>query len=106
MARYQPFPRFVLRSPSLPFAVLTAGDDAATRRAALRQLVEQPAVREALFVASPELHGQIAGWLNEPETPSGVAVERALVRYVSRMAARSTPFGLFAAVSVGAVGAA
>jgi thiopeptide-type bacteriocin biosynthesis protein len=104
MARYQVLPRFVLRSPTLPFEVLTEGGDPATRRAALRRLVEDPVVREALFVASPELHAQIAAWLGDPETPSGVAVERALVRYVSRMASRATPFGLFAAVSVGAVG--
>ena len=104
MARYQPLPRFVLRSPTLPFAVLAAEGDTATRRAALRLLVEDPVVREALFVASPELHAQIAAWLADPETASGVAVERALVRYVSRMAGRATPFGLFAAVSVGAIG--
>lgn len=101
--------RFVLRTPMLPFDVLTGWaelPDAAARRAALRALVNDPAIREALYVASPELEAQIPAWEREPETPSGVAVERGLVRYISRMASRSTPFGLFAAVSVGAVGGA
>ena len=99
--RYRPLSRFVLRTPVLPFDVLATWDGS---RARLRELVEQPAIREALYVASPELDAQIAGWLREPDSPAGVAVERALVRYLSRMASRSTPFGLFAAVSVGTVG--
>ncbi|MCW5808572.1 MAG: lantibiotic dehydratase [Deltaproteobacteria bacterium] len=92
--------RFVLRTPVLPFDVLHSwtGD-----RAMLRGLVDDPAVREALYVASPELDAQIAAWQKEPDSPAGVAVERSLVRYLSRMASRSTPFGLFAAVSVGTV---
>jgi thiopeptide-type bacteriocin biosynthesis protein len=104
---YRSMPRFVLRTPTLPFDVLAAWgscSDADARRDALRRLVDDPAVREALYLASPELDGQIAAWQREPETQSGVAVERALVRYISRMASRSTPFGLFASVSVGAIG--
>jgi thiopeptide-type bacteriocin biosynthesis protein len=96
---YRPLSRFVLRTPVLPFDVLASWDGS---RAALRALVENPVIREALYVASPELEGQIAGWLAAPEEND--AVERALVRYISRMASRSTPFGLFASVSVGAIG--
>ena len=101
MKTYQPLSRFVLRTPTLPFDVLAGwqGD-----RETLRALVENPAIREALYVASPELEGQIAAWIAEPETQAGVGVERALVRYISRMASRSTPFGLFASVAVGKVG--
>src|SRR5687767_7518849 len=100
MSTYRALSRFVLRTPVLPFDVLANWDGG---RDTLRALVEHPAIREALYVASPELDGQIAAWLREPELH--VAVERALVRYISRMASRSTPFGLFAAVSVGTVGA-
>ena len=96
---YRPLSRFVLRTPVLPFDVLAGWDG---NRETLRVLVQDPAVREALYVASPELEGQIAAWLENPEL--NVAVERALVRYISRMASRSTPFGLFASVAVGKVG--
>ncbi len=85
---HRPARRFVLRAPILPFATL-AGID----RARLRALVEQPAVAEAIALAAPDLaHAK------------GDGVERALLRYVSRMAGRATPFGLFSGVAVGAFG--
>jgi thiopeptide-type bacteriocin biosynthesis protein len=105
---YRALPQFVLRTPTLPFDVLerwSAQPDLASRRDALRTWLEEPAVREAVFVASPDLERQIPIWQREPDSPSGVAVERALVRYVSRMASRCTPFGLFASVAIAPVGA-
>ncbi len=105
-SRLRPLSRFVLRSPTLPFDVLARWaslSSVAERRQALADVVGDPMVREALYLASPDLDAQIAAWQREPETPGGVAVERALVRYISRMASRSTPFGLFASVAVGRV---
>ena len=103
---------FCLRTPLLPFDELTAwsaGLDAATDvaglRARLRAIVERPAVREAIFIASPSLAGEIDIWLREPTSERGEKVERGLVRYVSRMCGRATPFGQFAGCSVGTVGA-
>ncbi len=101
-APHRPLSRFILRTPALPFETLSAWSGG---RVALARLVDDPAIREALYLASPELDAQIAAWQREPESQAGIAVERALVRYISRMAARSTPFGLFAAVSVGTAGA-
>ena len=101
---YRALPQLIVRTPTLPFDVLATWADQPDRRAVLRALVGDPVIREALYVASPELDAQIATWLREPESQAGVAVERALVRYISRMAGRSTPFGLFSAVSVGSVG--
>jgi thiopeptide-type bacteriocin biosynthesis protein len=105
---YRALPQFVLRTPTLPFDVLDRGSaqpDLASRRAALRTLLEDAAVHEAVFVASPDLERQIPIWQREPDSPNGVAVERALVRYVSRMASRCTPFGLFASVAIAPLGA-
>jgi lantibiotic biosynthesis protein len=105
---YRALPRFVLRTPTLPFDVLdrwSAQPDLASRRAVLRTLLEDAAVREAVFVASPDLERQIPIWQREPDSPDAVAVERALVRYVSRMASRCTPFGLFASVAIAPLGA-
>ena len=105
---HRALPQFVLRTPTLPFDVLdrwSAEPDLAARRALLRALVDDAAVREAVFVASPDLERQIPTWQREPDAPGSVAVERALVRYVSRMASRCTPFGLFAAVAIAPLGA-
>ncbi len=50
---FRPMPQFVLRTPTLAFDVLA--DWWQDPRATLRTLVDNPAVREALFIASPEL---------------------------------------------------
>jgi thiopeptide-type bacteriocin biosynthesis protein len=71
----------------------------------LRELAARPEVREAIQLASPSLDESLAMWLERPDADRGPKVVRALFRYVARMAARATPFGLFAGVSVGRVAA-
>jgi len=116
---------FVFRTPLLPFDELLAwseeleapgaSDDPArleqaleadrvSLRARLLGAVSRPEIREALFVASPDLDAAFDLWVREPESERGQRVERALIRYFVRMAARPTPFGLFAGVSVGMLG--
>lgn len=116
---------FAFRTPLLPFdTLLTWGeglsapavhnnpaaleqalaDDRARLRAYLRDQIARPEVHDALFVASPDLDASIEHWLHDPESERGQKVERALVRYVVRMAGRATPFGLFSGCSVGATG--
>jgi thiopeptide-type bacteriocin biosynthesis protein len=117
---------FVLRTPLLPLDELlvwgagletaSAAHDAAQLEAAcaadqarlrqrLRAVFARPEVREALFIASPDLEERLDLWMAQPEHPSGLKMERALVRYFARMAGRATPFGLFAGCSVGTLGA-
>ena len=113
---------FVLRTPLLPFDELlqwsdglsapgisadpdrlkdALNEDRARLRAGLYKSVTRPEVREALFVASPDLDRSIDVWRRKPDSARGRRVERALVRYFSRMVGRATPFGLFAGCSVG-----
>lgn len=124
---HRPTGGFVLRTPLLSrdelerwgngLAVPAAGDDAAAIEAAIEadravlrarlvELVARPEVREAIFVASPVLEASIDAWLASPTSEAGQKTERSLVRYVSRMAGRPTPFGLFAGNTVGALGQA
>ncbi len=119
---YRPDVFFAWRTPLLTLDELVTWADAApldgaplneavlaTKRTALRQrlqtLIDRPEIREALFLASPTLEGSLASWLEAPTTERGIKVERSLIRYFSRMSARSTPFGLFAGVSIGRLGA-
>ncbi len=96
--------RFILRTPLLPIDTLLSFDlDPGTFRLQLRGLLADPAVREAIFVASPSLEARIEEWERDPLGERGRGVELAVVRYVLRMASRATPFGLFAGCSVGAV---
>ena len=116
---------FVLRVPLLPLDILSGWAAApalqhsvspselqppliahvAHLRASYRALLANPIVREAIFVASPDLDGAIDTWLREPDLPRSRDVERALTRYLTRMASRPTPFGLFSSVAAGQAGA-
>ncbi|MCY1003614.1 lantibiotic dehydratase [Myxococcus sp. MISCRS1] len=73
-------------------------------RQRLRAHVEDPLVREALFIASPSLMDSLSTWLESPGSEAGQKVEHTLVRYLARMAGRATPFGLFAGHAVGDLG--
>lgn len=116
---------FALRTPLLPFddlrrwgegleapaAVdqpdLLAGAQQRDRlllRARLHAILARPEVREALFLGSPDLDEATEVWRRDPVHGRGPGIERALVRYVVRMASRPTPFGLFGGTSVGDVG--
>lgn len=113
---------FALRTPLLPFDTFQAWGQAAVApnadedqltqalrqdrvqlRAALASQLAQPAINEAIFVASPDLHSTLNRWLEAPDSEKGLRAERALVRYFARMSGRATPFGLFSGCSVGAV---
>lgn len=117
---------FVLRAPLLPLELidelgegLTApaaacGDDGALERALaadrvtvrqrLARLLDRPDVIEALFVASPSTVQSLEHWSAEPDSERGRKVERTVLKYITRMCTRPTPFGLFAACSLGRLG--
>ena len=78
--------------------------DRSRLRARLHAAMARPEVREALFVASPDLEAGFDLWSRDPESERGVGIEQALARYFLRMAGRATPFGLCASCSVGTVG--
>ncbi len=113
---------FVIRTAFLPFdAFLQWGDglqapaclddperlgqavlhDRNHLRERLKENAMRPEVREGLYLASPDLMEALERWLENPASKKGARVERALVRYFSRMCGRSTPFGMFAGYSVG-----
>jgi thiopeptide-type bacteriocin biosynthesis protein len=115
---------FAFRTPLLPFEELEAWSegleapstlenlerleqaleaDRARLRARLAELAARPEVLEAVFLASPSLYESLALWRTQPDSKKGQRAERALVRYIYRMAARATPFGLFSGCSVGRI---
>jgi len=106
--RYRPTGSIVLRTPLLPLSELLAlaGEQP---EAKLREIVSRPVVRDALFVASPELDGRVDAWLagddgerdGKRDGKRDAKLTRALLRYVARMCGRSSPFGLFAGCTTG-----
>ncbi|WP_344885599.1 lantibiotic dehydratase [Allokutzneria multivorans] len=115
MAGPQPLYRaagfFMVRTPTLPaseFLSITgvAPDDARRR---LRELAERPLVRQALHVASPSLTSGLAHLgahslgtqsLGTQSKKSARAYS-SLLRYLTRMSTRPTPYGLFSGIGVG-----
>ena len=121
---FKPSGFFVLRTPLLPFDELETWSEAlaappvladdgaletalAADRAVLRQRLRgawaRPEVREAIFLASPDLYETLERWADGDERDSAKAV-RSFVSYFARMAGRATPFGLFAGCTTGIVG--
>jgi len=66
--------------------------------------VQLPLVREAIFLASPNLVEHLDAWRSMAAGQNARRIELTLARYASRMCARPTPFGLFAACTVGQIG--
>jgi len=114
---------FVMRTPLLPHDSLVAlsdgleagrvtdparlaealAADRARLRQRLRDAIARPAIREAVFLASPSLDASLAIWERDPESRYGQKIERALWCYMARMAGRPTPAGLLAGWSTGAI---
>jgi thiopeptide-type bacteriocin biosynthesis protein len=93
----------VLRTPLLPATTLVEWANAPDPRVYVANLLSQPAIEEAIFVASPSLHASLATWRENPGSAAGRRAEHSLAKYVARMAVRATPFGLFSGVSVGSL---
>jgi thiopeptide-type bacteriocin biosynthesis protein len=118
--RFAPSGFFVLRAPLLPFDELLAwGEgleaplapenmgaidrDRQRLRERLAAVFSRPAMREALFIAAPDLEELLDLWLRDPQHKRVERVESALTRYFQRMAGRATPFGLFAGCALGRI---
>lgn len=121
---------FVLRTPLLPIEELLAWSsdltarelwqggadgsvvekawlaDVEVLRVRLRAVMNRPEPMHALFIASPSLVEAIDGRKHEPWGKRGLQAERAIVRYVTRMCTRATPFGLFSGCSLGLIDSA
>lgn len=114
---------FIIRTPYLPIEDLLAlsheleaaggcADGLAAdrdRRRVTDRLVEisrRPDVREALRLASPTLDHKLETWQDDPVGHAADKVTRSVLRYVTRMTSRATPFGLFAGWSMGTTGGA
>lgn len=114
---FEPEDFFVLRSPLLPFeeydrwmkaASTSSGDQQTALEHHLLGLARRPEIAEALFVASPSLSEGLEKLGDAADAnlsaKKTARLRDSLTRYLSRMMTRSTPFGLFAGGSLGALG--
>ncbi|MBO9586969.1 MAG: lantibiotic dehydratase family protein [Flavobacterium sp.] len=103
---YQAFNKFILRTPlySLDFYKNF------TKKTNLNDedflsLINDPVLREAIYIASPVLYNAILKWINKEETGKGSEnpekLKLSILKYISRLSSRCTPFGLFAGCTIG-----
>lgn len=104
---FSTFPNFVLRTPLYPvyfIKELTSKKNIPDQD--FKNILAQGIVQEALFLASPPLYNELQKWLNDEikNSKKEEKLKYSLLKYLSRMSSRCTPFGLFAGCTVGDIG--
>src|SRR5215831_5873207 len=109
---YEPHTSYVVRNPLFPVEFFfnwkthleNNGETAKEYlRKSLTEFYRQPLVQEALYIGSPDLHGQLLLWLENKieKEEKREKTELSLVKYFIRMCTRCTPYGLFGSCTVG-----
>lgn len=99
---YKSFSSFIFRFPGIPFndlSIILYDNDS------LLDKLSTPYFQECIYIASPVLYDELQKLLNE-RIIKKKDIERiiySLVRYLSRMSTRCTPFGLFAGCNIGKI---
>jgi hypothetical protein len=103
--RYRIFETFCVRNPLLPFDFIkniTQTPDISY--AVLYQSWQNPMIKEAVFLASPMLFFELDTYFqtdSKPEDQYSTKLHLAFLKYLTRLATRATPFGLFAGCNTG-----
>lgn len=98
---------FLLRTPRLPSSVihkLNGFDNKEAAWAYVNELLLDPEILDAIYLASEDLFHEMLNHLGCEYTQSKSKLLTSLYKYVNRMAGRPTPYGKFAGISVGEVG--
>ena len=100
---YTAFPSFIFRTPALPVSYLR---EFLYNEGEYRDILLNESVQEAIYMASLDLYDEL-GKYNQNQTFTAKDTKRlknTFTKYLSRMAARCTPFGSFAGCSTGSIG--
>jgi len=101
---YTPFEIYCTRTPLLSieyYFELTGSTEISLEK--LHKQIDDPLIAEAIYLASPDLYYQLVRWANgEIKNEKKIQnLKVSLLKYLTRMATRCTPFGLFAALGTG-----
>lgn len=101
---YQSFSKYLLRAPLFSFSLyrdLTSKknipDDIFIK------ICKDKIFQESIFLASPDLYKELNKWLDNSveDKKKTEKLKTSILKYISRMSSRCTPFGLFAGYSIG-----
>lgn len=104
---YKSFDNFLIRTPLLSLNyVQSIFNEKDTSIETIQKVCKNTHIQEAIFLASPSLHGQLIKWLNNELTDKKEIerIKNSITKYIMRMGSRCTPFGLFAGYSLGKIG--
>ncbi|MBV8326376.1 lantibiotic dehydratase family protein [Chryseobacterium sp.] len=102
---YQFFEEYVFRTPLFSrkkFQEKTEKSEIAHE--ALTEVCNDPAFREAIYLASPYVYNEMIRWLQsgkEDASREFQKLKNTILKYYSRTSTRCTPFGLFSEVGLG-----
>lgn len=104
---YTHFSNFVFRTPLFPlsfFVGLTKEENISEN--VLLKTSNSPIVREAIFLAAPDFYKEFEKWLSKEivDKKKKQRIQESVLKYLSRMSSRCTPFGIFAGTAVGSIG--
>ncbi|WP_378180750.1 lantibiotic dehydratase family protein [Aquimarina sp. SS2-1] len=102
---YKNFPKYVLRTPLFPLSFYKElTQESLLEEDKLKQICADRIIKEATFLASPSLYQEFEKWLNGgiKEKAASDRMMYSVLKYISRMSSRCTPFGIFAGTAVGA----
>lgn len=95
---------YLLRSPLLPVSFLNQfeGMPYSLLGERLKVIFSNEILREAIYIASPELYQEFLKWMNGQLAAEKTGkLLQSLFRYLLRMSTRCTPYGLFAGCATG-----
>lgn len=101
---YKLFPNYVLRTPLYPISDLFSFlDEIKDDDSVFKKKFSESLIQEAIYVASPNLYVILKKWLDgELEDVKKIEkLKTSLLKYLTRMSTRCTPFGLYAGYSIG-----
>lgn len=106
MSLFSPANNYLLRIPAKPInGVLDFHQfvDSEEFGGYLAKFFNNPQLKEAIYITSPELYTAMLNWLegNLHDSKQEKKLLQSLHKYYTRMSSRSTPYGLFAGCAVG-----
>lgn len=94
---YSPFDNYILRTPVIPLS-----DVADLTVEKIKEFCNDEFIAEAIYVSSPELYREMRKQLRSDKIKDSMLYT--LLKYLTRMGSRATPFGLFSGICLGHIG--